>query len=215
MPGATPIYGLPFPELDEGANVPADMQALAEATDDALAALAADVAGMATLLWDSVVAGVALPAASITTPALPQTYRDLIVAVVARSDVATHYTLGRFNGDAGPNYDNAISAILGSTVTGTPANGQTHAYVGGCASSALPAGFLVGGILTVLDYARVAKHFCAGYGGNAHGSGGGGQNLLFSAVHKPAVDVAISTLTLYPSGGNFVAGTRISVYGRR
>ena len=46
MPGSTPNYGLPFPELDEAANGPEALQQLAEATDTALDGIADDVAAI-------------------------------------------------------------------------------------------------------------------------------------------------------------------------
>jgi hypothetical protein len=41
--GATPIYGLPWPTLPDPANVPADMEDLAKATEASLAAVAAGI----------------------------------------------------------------------------------------------------------------------------------------------------------------------------
>lgn len=210
----TPILAIPYPEgSDPMTDYPGVAQDAAELIEaELLAAIGVQK------LWDSIEAGVALPAASITTPALDQTFRDLVIRVLSRKDSASaSHLLARFNGDAGATYDIGLTDFSGGTVTGSALNGQTSAYVGRCNGTDAAAGYFAGTFLEILDFSAAATRHKS-YRGHAvydFGSGGGAKTTLYTGLWHPAVLAAISTVTLMPAAGNFVAGTRITVYGRK
>lgn len=169
-------------------------------------------AGLA-LLWDSIDAGVSLPAATITTPALSQAYKHLVIEWQLRGDSGSGPSVKlRINGDTGSNY--SWAAAVATSTPAVSASGSTSdtSVPVGAANGALDAARTAGGgtfrihNYTSATFAKamtgdssylVATHQWNGIGGDWH----------------PAVSVAVSTLTFFLSAGNIVAGSRITVYG--
>lgn len=203
----TPLLAIPYPEpTDPITDYPALGQDLAERLEA--------IAGLAKL-WDSVEAGVVLPAATITTPALSQAYQDLVAVILARSSGAAAYVRMRCNGDAGAVYDTGVSNGGGST-TPYALNNGTSAVVGRAEPSTAGASYLGGSIAEILDYANAARHHSIlGRGEGLAGSGPGLVVANSGNRYHPAVLAAISTLTFFPDVGNFDAGSKITIYGRK
>lgn len=167
-------------------------------------------------LWDSVDAGVSLPAASITTPTLDQSFRDLVVAIQARSNGAASWVRLQANGETGSVYDVGYTEGNAGTMTGAATNGATNVIVAGCQPSTGTANFFGIGEVVLHDYANAAKqHSLVAQGAREHGAAGGARQIISSAVIRPGALAAISTLTFFADAGSLVTGSRITVYGRR
>ena len=165
------------------------------------------------VLWDSVDAGVALPAATVTTPALAQTYRDLLVVMLVRSDAGAGSLRIRLNGDTGANYDTGYTEGSGGTMSGAAVNGQVNGFAAGCAASTDPANVFGGGTLEIFDYRNATrKQLMIGFGARSHESGSGAKQRVSSTSWRTLA--AVSTLTFFADAGSLVAGSRITVYGR-
>lgn len=78
-----------------------------------------NLAWLYELLYDSEAAGVSFPTASITTPSLDQTYKDLMVELSFESDQASDQALGmRFNGDSTSTHY-AWQRVIGASASAT------------------------------------------------------------------------------------------------
>ncbi len=143
-------------------------------------------------------------------------YTHLELRWNARGDeAAISSTLGmRFNGDTGANYDSERMQAFGSTATATEGLAATSANIGTVtAASGTGAGMSSSGVISILDYlgtvfqkngiAIAAIH-------RATSTGNTGQQTLGFAWRNTA---AISSITILLSGGNFVAGSKFSLYG--
>jgi hypothetical protein len=163
-------------------------------------------------LYDSIDAAVALPAASITTPALAQTYKHLRIMWKAEVDAGSPDIYLRVNGDSGANYDSAFGGWNNAVFLN---GGNTlNAYKLGV-SSAGAQNFGGGGTFDIYHYTDAAQgKVGSGTGAGFTGTGATAIQVIFCGGHwRPAAPAAISTLTFLPSAGNFAAGTRFTVYG--
>lgn len=169
-------------------------------------------------LWDSVDAGVTLPAGSVTTPTLPTTFKHLVVEIHMRTDrVSTNDgILLRFNGDSGANY---YYEQLGVTGTASPAVGEaigvTSLQLEVATGANAPAGCYGACVIEIPYYSNalygkvLTSHAAARTGSATNGITYGGTAGAWAGT------AAISTITFAPvSGVNIVAGSRFTVYGR-
>lgn len=164
------------------------------------------VAGLVKL-WDSVDAGVALPAASITTPTLPGTFKHLLIEFAVQCSVSSQNLLWRVNGDTTGNYYYEYVQGIGATLTSVPASAQTSFFFG-----------VIGGGEATVGSARILSYKDAAFPHNFLGQSfcqndGSGNLKLFSLGGMWNSAAAITSLTFFPSSGNLVAGSRITVYG--
>jgi hypothetical protein len=155
--------------------------------------------GGLNLLWDSVDAGVTLPAASITTPSLAQSFKSLLVTYQYQQNSGASQNLYvRPNSDATAiNYDGVSTHATGSTLT---VNHDTvsSAWVIGNGS------FGTGQFL-VNNYTGGTNHMFQGtYSEELH---------LWTVSGFWAGVVPITTLNFFPASGSFSGWARISVYG--
>lgn len=152
-------------------------------------------------------------AASINTGTFSQAYRDLQVEVVARGDTAAQSTtVGmRFNGDGGTNYTYIQHRANASSSGATTSTGQTS----GGALSHMPANTATANIFGSTTI-RIAN-YTASVGFRTWTSSG--FDLITNVVQADnyhgywANTSAITSITLTPGAGNFVAGTTVRVYG--
>src|SRR5262245_7105433 len=206
MPSQTTRALFPYPLPPEPVALGADnIKALADDLD----------AKVSRLLWDSQTAGVVLPAVSITTPTLSALYRSLRIEAVLRSDrnAAAEQLNCQFNGDGAGNYDLQLVQTFGTTSTPSDGFGSTQGIFGYFAA-ALSAGNV--GILT----AKLPGYAVVGFAHNMlsetfHKSSqvAGGLQLTKAGVVYRGLS-ALSTIRFFTANGsNFVAPTRIQVYG--
>ena len=166
--------------------------------------------GALTLLWSSVLAS---PAASITTAALPATASHLwVVALLAGSTSAQDVNLRlRFNGDTGANYGRQQQFSGGGSTSAQALGTQTSALIGAVSDSTAAA-----------HAAGQVDLLIPGYAGTTFLKAGRARvNLRDAGTSVGHSDeaffwdstAAISTLTLFPESGNWVAGSGVWVYG--
>lgn len=155
-----------------------------------------------------------IAAASFDFTSLPSTYAHLIIVLYARGDLAatTVNVFARFNNDNTANYDYQQTSASAAATTVSESFGQTSMFVGNCAGST--AGANLFGHLDILtsNYAnasnnKLARALWAQKIGTASG------NLQAGAVTSFwRSNAAINRITLLPGTGNFVAGSRCSIY---
>ena len=181
---------------------------------------ATKIAGIYKLIWDSQDSGVVYPTASITTPTLPQNYSSLHVVWQARADGAatSENMLLRMNGDSTAghyNYEFQREVGTGSS-SGESLNNNTI-YVGDMSAANAEGNAVGSGTIWIPGYSqngvRQMAICTAGtvVGGN---SGFTGFMAVTQTAGRWSSAVAITTLTFFTGGGNFISPfTRISVFG--
>lgn len=178
--------------------------------------------GGMNLLWDSVDAGVALPAASMTTPALDQSFKHLIIMTELRSDNAgiTHDVLVRvgINGgaiDSGGNYNHQRLYVAGTGAVLTAETISASAFIPGIATGGGADNNVLGYSLFVFPhYSSSQRHGFTGISTGQVGSSaatGANRITLHGGIYKNTVG-GITSLQFSLSAGNIAAG-RISIYG--
>lgn len=210
MPSNTPNLALPYPIPADTVDVPRDVQALADKLDGITALASPAVVRLADTK-------LAAPAALIDFTAIPASYAHLMLAVTARTDQAVPASsLGlRFNGDTATNYD-------GTTLAGNGISASSSEYFGAGTmfgviavpgATSADGRLFGGGSILIPDYANTTAwkntNGCAA-SASARTTGGHLVNLnsgLWCSV------AAINQVTLLPGAGNFVAGSRATLYG--
>lgn len=140
------------------------------------------------------------PAADITLSNIPQNYRDLMLTGNLRNDsVTTSYKTAKmqFNGDTSANYRVEIETDIGISVT--------HSADGGN-----DAGMCGGFNLWVLDYGQTVWHKHAVSTFTVE------SIEFFASSVLGGMWLSTNTITdirIFPTAGNFVAGSRVTVFG--
>lgn len=158
----------------------------------------------------------AAPASVITFANIPQTYENLVLSILGRVDdvAANESVVAIFNSDTGTNYQWQGAYGHGTTAGGYQAEAQAHLSLGDIAAGSATALYASSITVRIPGYARttffkstqsvVALPVSAAAGASYVESQGG---LWLSTA-------AISQIDLKDSGGgNFVAGTVVSLYG--
>lgn len=155
-------------------------------------------------------------AASITFSSIPGTYRHLLLQLVGLGD-ATSGTGGttlqmQMNGDTGSNYDTVSDDLSASGTDGVQAFSVASMgfhYFENASGSAYPTAVAA----WIYDYARTAwNKMMSATGVMAYQSSSVGmRNKLASGMWKSTA--AVTSLTIFPSGGNFAVGTVATLFG--
>lgn len=153
-------------------------------------------------------------AASIDVTGIVATYAHLRVVVYARGDTAAASvtTLLRFNNDASAIYDWQTTQANNATLTATASIGATSVQLGQCAAGTATANIFDAGEIVIPHYAGTTNQKSAtalsGFKGAATLGAFGSQTTVgwWRSV------AAINRVTVFPSAGNFVAGTRLTIY---
>ena len=160
------------------------------------------------LLWDSVAAGVSLPAASITTPTLPTGFKHLALVYNGTSAAASTDDLNvRFNGDSGAHYN--WQYILGSTAA-VAASHQENAASGRAAELGQAGGYGGGGMIIIPRYNDAISKTWASYSIGVT-SAPVIQAYTYGGIWQTAA--AVTSITLLTSSGSNIATGRFSLYG--
>lgn len=146
---------------------------------------------------------------------IPQVYNHLRLVYMGRSDTAAtnSSTSIRFNNDSAANYD--YGALQGSS--GTPSNsegiGQTLGYAGEMAAATAVAGATGSVDILIEAYAQATFHKQAiATSIMKYGIAAGNLQQHLHGIHWRST-AAITRIQAILSAGNFIAGSRFSLYG--
>lgn len=174
--------------------------------------------GGLNLLWDSSDAGVTLPAASVTTPSLDQSFKHLVIVGSCRSSATLLDTLNvRTNGLSTASYywqdiNGNGTTLSGASSAGTAGTSGAIAITEGDQAS-LPSAR--GSWFTVIpDYtnSNLYKHWI-GMSMAVYGGASGNTPIYLVGGMSVAMSTALTSLTFFYATNNIMAGSRISVYG--
>lgn len=163
-------------------------------------------------VYDTTLGGTA---ATIDTGAtLPTSYATMEIEVYGRCDAAV---LGnalwlRLNGDTAANYDYQYSQTAAGTTSGVEGFAQTLIDVGFVTGTSAPAGAFTQTIIELVNYGNVVGHKAV-YARCAHKQGTTTGTLIVrqTAGFWRPTGAGVNRITLLPSTGNFVTGTRVTV----
>lgn len=190
---------------------PYEGQTVYDATDDGLkqysGAAWGFVAGAQLISSQTLGAG----AATVAFNSIPQTYEHLLLHWVARSDNATtsQAILARFNGDTAANYNSQLLTTATTTATAARNTGETSMRLGNIAAAS--AGANQGGIGTlIVPFYRNSTFFKL-----LQAHGGLWAPQMEDRLCGWQSTAAVSSITLLPGAGNFIAGSQFALYGMR
>lgn len=152
--------------------------------------------------------------ASITVN-VPSTYQHLQVVVTGRQDTGAVTTLQmRFNGDTAANYYNQTLTVASTVVTGTEGLAVSlGARVGRITGTASPAGSFSNTVIDIPSYtSTTAQKGYTARCSSREGTTTGTMQWEYNSGQWIST-AAITSVTIYPATGNFVAGTQVTVYG--
>lgn len=153
-------------------------------------------------------------AATIDITPIPTTYAHLLVDMYLRGDTAATSTvvLVRLNGDSGANYD--VQTVNGSAaaVTAAEAFAQTSMNLFSCPANTAPANVFGGSTLTLHNYGQATNNKELTSEANLKLSTASGGLTRAAACGFWRSNAAVNRITILPTAGNFVAGSRVSVY---
>jgi hypothetical protein len=140
---------------------------------------------------------------SITFDSIPNTYRDLVLVMNTDSSAQADLYL-RFNGDTGNNYNRVTGQGTGSVASYNVSTNAAFMRLNG--NGDLATDFSQNAIIQVMDYSATDK-----------------QKAVLSRTNSSfGVDMtagrwastnAITSVTVYPSSGNFESGSTFALYG--
>jgi hypothetical protein len=153
-------------------------------------------------------------AASIDITGIPTTYAHLRLLLYLRGDNASTTVQGlvRFNNDSAANYQtqyvqgNAAAASAGESLSGTSLGLVT-------APAASVGGNVFGGaVVDILSYANSTNQKVVQSAFSYRTGGSTGQGFVGSVTGWWATGAAINRITILASVGNWLAGSRASLY---
>lgn len=155
-------------------------------------------------------------AASVNFTSIPATYRDLRLVVRGRSSNASDNValMVRLNGDTGANYDWFVDySNMTATQTGTGALVVTAPQMGWLNGDSAQAGAAGITDCMIYDYRGTTFHKTMIAGAALTSSTAAPNNIGEFGGRWRSLAV-VNQVTAYPSLGNLMAGTVVSLYGR-
>jgi hypothetical protein len=222
----TPTLLLPYPAPGDPADVPTDMNELATRIEtvrgaaNGLASLdatgkvpAAQLAAGLAKIQDTLLAS---PAATIDFPGIPGSYSHLRLHLVGRTDVGSGFANAvlRFNGDATALYSSEQVLNTAATTAGAQEQASsTSITIATLTGASHVTGYVGSAVIDIPNYTGTAwVKVVNGVSGYTTTIATGGT-VTKSQFGVWANTAAITRITLSLSSGNFVVGTRATLYG--
>ncbi|HSV08586.1 MAG TPA: hypothetical protein VLI07_18865 [Candidatus Binatus sp.] len=171
---------------------------------------AAGIAGM-TKFADTVLGA---SAANIDLQSIPQTALHLMLRMLLRSDAAvTGVNVAlRFNNDSGADYWDVALSNQAAAPTGVETLSATLGLVGFALGASAVAGYFGDVTVNIGDYAAARQHNWTSVT-HALWSSTTSTHLIRAQGGAHALSPAITRITIIPGSGNFIAGSRVTLYG--
>jgi hypothetical protein len=170
-------------------------------------------AGSISVVSDSLLAA---PAASFDIQNIPAIFTHLLMTGMLRGDVAGNRATSaiRFNNDSGANYGEQHLDLNGTTVTGVNLTAQTSAAFSPMAAASSIANRFGTFDAFFPDYQAGTAHFRSfEYGGGVLGTAVAADREFQRGHGTWDNTAAITRITVLPPSGNFIAGSRVTLYG--
>lgn len=152
----------------------------------------------------------------VTFSDISQSYRDLILTIQGRTDVAAEAdaVLIRLNGDTGGNYDQQRITANHTTLSGLASRAGTSFAVSADGANARASNFTAS-TFRIFGYTRTDAEKWAHSHTNNFGDISADTDLAITLrSHRWRNTAAITSITLLPlTGPNLVSGSRFTLYG--
>jgi hypothetical protein len=203
---STPIYAIPYPAASDPADVPLDMQELAERLEVVLAALPY------RKLADTVL-GAAAPTISLSS--IPQTSLHLHLVCYLRGDTGAINTTAfmRFNGDAAANYDRQQMAANGAALNAAESIAGTALDGWQIPAGTAPANVFSGTTIDIPNYAITTAQKVAQLRNAYKDNNATGRVFVQHVSGFWRSAAAITSIVFGVAAGNFAVGSRVTLYG--
>lgn len=154
-------------------------------------------------------------AGSVTFSSIPASYEHLMIVWTARGTDGGNPNINmQFNGDTGANYDRELVIGVGATVTSAPDIAQASITIAGAMpGSGAAAGAAASGRITIMSYARTTFHKSAVCDFSDLRGTVSSDALAGLTGGRWRNTAAITSVNLFPSASNFLAGSVFSLYG--
>lgn len=143
--------------------------------------------------------------ATITFSSIPSTYTDLILVLNGATAGSIRDAIVRFNSDSGTNYSLTEIKGDGSSATSSRASNITSAFFG--YNSAITTAFESVNIMHIQNYSNTTTYKTAIARANTI------SRYVSATVNLWRSTSAINTVAVTISGGNYAAGSMLTLYG--
>ena len=153
--------------------------------------------------------------ASIVFSSLTQSYKHLHLRITMRGDVAATQTpfYLRLNSDSGTNYSRHwLRSDGSSTLSANAGNGESAIWQNYTLGASSTSSAFTSAIIDILDYSSNNKNTTVRTVIGSHG-GSGGHTAVSLSSGGWYNTAAVTNLNMYLASGNFIAGSRFSLYG--
>jgi hypothetical protein len=152
---------------------------------------------------------------SVTLSSIPATYKHLRVIITGRSSFAgtsASNVLMRMNGDSSSSYWHHLLEVQSSSAyNSNPGSNQTEARIGITSQNNSAAGYWGGIQMDIPDYTSTNKNRVARVSSRMDTDGGTNFMNFGSALYISTA--ALSSVTFFLNQGDWIAGSRFSIYG--
>ena len=153
---------------------------------------------------------VSTPVSSISFTSIPATYRHLQIRYIARNAAVTDSVRTQFNSDTGSNYAWHSLRGSGAAASATASTSTTYMEMPYNSYSGTTASAFGAAVIDILDYKDTNKYTTLRTLGGADLNGSG---FVFFNSGLWLNTTAISTITIFPSTGNFEQYSSFALYG--
>lgn len=179
--------------------------------------LAADITAGAVMrpIYDT---ELGVDAASFDVTSITSAYRSLMIQLLSRSTTAAASTTAaiRFNNDSSAIYDVENLQAVSATVASAGSVAQTSALLGTIPAASATSGLFGQIDATIAHYTgTTANKSVVSHAGAKVATGTPAATDLVSQEYRGwwRSSAAISRITIFPLAGNFLAGTRLTIWG--
>jgi hypothetical protein len=155
-------------------------------------------------------------AATFEFASIPQTYTDLVLVLDARTSAGAGNAGPSitFNSDTGANYDNLVMYLNSGNANSSVGFGQNAVLCGNVAQADATANYPGISEYIIHNYAGTVFYKAGNSASGLNWGGTAGTSILEASNFIWKSTAAITEITVAAVNGNFIAGSRCSLYGR-
>lgn len=154
--------------------------------------------------------------ASVSFTSIPNTYASLVVVYQVRGDSAGVSNTGirvTFNNDSGSNYNGQFVGGNNTTAYAAIQTAAAFGYLGEMPAATATSGYSSSGTIEIPNYMGTAFFKNAMFATTRDTNGAGANMVAYRGHIVWKSTTAISRIDLFPQYGNFLTGSRVTLYG--
>lgn len=154
--------------------------------------------------------------ASVSFTSIPNTYASLVVVYQVRGDSAGASNTGirvTFNNDSGSNYNGQFVGGNNTTAYAAIQTAAAFGYLGEMPAATATSGYSSSGTIEIPNYMGTTFFKNAMFATTRDTNGAGANMVAYRGHIVWKSTAAISRIDLFPQYGNFLTGSRVTLYG--